>query len=337
MTTPIGFPPQRSQALLRNLLTDLRGAADVRREEAVTGRLADPALALGGRISEPLGIERALADIAEYRQSIALAETRAGATQIVLGEIAALVDDLANQTQLGLQSATTGGLETVAAVAEDGLIAAVSALNTRVGGRSVFAGDDGDQPALASAATIRAEVVTILEAAPDAATAEADLTIAFNAAGGLFETTLYGGGAGDAPAAEIAPGERVAHQTKADAPAIRDVLRAVATLSAAYAPDTALAPADRERLAEAALATLRNSVDPLNRLRAEIGSAEARIETVRARQVAEETALTAQYNAFTGADTLVAATELQAVEGQLEILFLTTARLSGLSLVNFLR
>ncbi|GMG83854.1 hypothetical protein LNKW23_30680 [Paralimibaculum aggregatum] len=335
--TPYGFPPQRTPALLRNLMTELGDTADIRREEAITGRLADPVAALDGRIGEALSIERALESIAGYRSSIALAETRAQATQAVFEQIRGLTDDLANQAQVALENQTTGGLEIASTVAGEALFTLTSALNTRVGGRSIFAGNAGDSPAIVEAGTILAEVTTIVEAAPNAGIAAADLRAAFDDAGGLFETALYLGGNGDAPSAEVAAGERVDHGARADDPAIRDLLRAVAALATAYDPDAVLTGDDRRKLAESAVRDLRDTVEPINRLSARVGVAEARIETVKARHVTEEAALTRSYNALTGADTLLAASHLQEVEGQIEVLFLTTARLANLSLVNFLR
>jgi flagellar hook-associated protein 3 FlgL len=115
------------------------------------------------------------------------------------------------------------------------------------------------------------------------------------------------------------------------------VLRSLATLGAAYDTANTLTEEQRDGLARRALDDLRNTPDPLNRIRARIGSAEARIETVKASHVANEAALTLGYNALAGRDTLEAASLLQETEGQLEILFLTTARMSSLSLANFLR
>ncbi len=337
MTTAIGFPPQRSAAILRAQLTELQETASQRRAEAVTGRLADPTAALNGRVGAPLAIERALGDIEGYRQTIALATTRADTAQGVIDQLRQMLDDVTNQAEIARQSGSQNGLETASALAAGFLNGAVSGLNSRIAGRSLFAGDAADMPALVDAETLRAEVVSVLQAAPDAATAEADLRVAFNTPGGLFDTTLYLGGSGDAPSAEIARDERVDYQARADEQVFRDFLRGMAVLSATYDPDVALAPADRATLLEGAIAELRNVVDPLNRIAARIGAVEGRIATVSARHTAEETALTRSYNDLTGVDSLVAATELQAIDSQLEVLFLTTARFSQLSLVNFLR
>ncbi|MEO0620637.1 MAG: hypothetical protein AAFU49_10120 [Pseudomonadota bacterium] len=334
---PIGFPAQSTSTLLRNLLSDLKGEADVARVEAVTGRIEDVPKALGGRVREPLELERDFSDLEQYRQIIAIAETRSAATQGAIENLRTLTDDLTNQATLALQNGTQNGLETMSRYADESLRSAISSLNTSIGGRAIFSGDAGDVLPLADAETIIAEVATLLSGATDATVASDAVRDAFNDPGGLFETTLYAGGTGDAPAAEIAEGERVNYQSRADEQVYRDITRNYAVLAVAYDPATALPDDVREGIAEAALLELRNAVDPLNRESARIGVAEERMDTMKARHIVTETALTESLNDLTGADALTAAARMQEVEGQLEILFLTTARLSQLSLSNFLR
>lgn len=337
MTTPAGFPPQRTPFVLQSLLTQLKDRADTTRVEAITGRAADPAAKLGGRVAEVIGIERALADIAGYREAIALAETRAGASQTSINGLRDMTDDLANTAAVALQSGLAGGLTTLSETAQDLLGSAIGALNISIGGRALFSGDAGDTTALADAETFLTEVRTLVAGQPDGEAAAAAVAAAFDDPGGLFETLLYGGGTGGAPAAEIAPGERVSVQARADEQPFRDILRAIATIVVANEAGGTV-PADMGRaLAEDAVGVLRSAVDPLNRVAARIGSSEERIADMSARYVAEEARLTLDYNAFVGRDALEAATQLQEVEGQLEILFLSTARFSQLSLANFLR
>ncbi len=337
MSSPIGFPADRNQFVVARLLDQLTTRADTRRVEAVTARVADPAAELGGRLREPLEIDRTIADISAYRQVIAISESRAAATQLVIEQMRGIIDDVSSQATVALQNGASNGVETMSALARDALGQAVAGLSSSIGGRAIFAGDRGDRSPLVDADTLRGEIVTLLEAAPNGAAGASAVNAAFTTPGGVFETTLYTGGNGDAPETEIAEGERVAYQARADEPVFRTVLASLGTLSAAYDPNVTLTAEDRRTLAEDALDDLRNAIDPLNRVAARIGSAEARIETVKARYVAEETALTRTFNDLVGADTLTAASELQAVEGQLEILFLTTARISDLSLANFLR
>jgi len=334
---PLGFPAQATQARLASLTAELRERSETAQREMVTGRHADTAAALHGQVGEVLRIEKSLADLEQYSQTIGLAEARTSSTQTALGHLDRLTNDLAGQAQIALQNGTSDGLETMSEQARQALESAVGALNTRFGGRALFGGDGGQTAALADADTILAGSAAVLTAAPSGGTGYADLATAFNSPGALFETSFYLGGTGDAPEAEIAPGERVAYHARADEQPVRDLLRNLAALAAAYDPSNALGDAERRAIAEQGLDGLRETVQPMTAVAARIGSAEARIATIKARNTATEASLTLSLDSLTGREDFEAATRLKSIEGQLETLFLTTARFSDLSLANFLR
>lgn len=334
---PIGFPAHPRHDLMGRLIADLRSRSDTAREEAVTGRHADPASALGGKVAELLDLERALRLNQQYREIIVFAESRATAVQGSLDALRNLAIDLAAEGQTALDSnlATVG--ETASAAARQALDAAVAALNSSYAGRGLFSGDSASGPALTNGATIAAETTAILEAVPTSGMGYADLTVAFESAGGLFDTDFYTGGSGDAPSSEIAEGERLAFAPRADDPAFRALLRDIAALAAAFDPANAVAPDQRRAVAAQAVAGLRNDVGALAGIAGRVGTAEARMAEVRARHEANQTALTQAYNGLAGRDQFEAAAELTALEAQLQTTYLTTARLANLSLANFLR
>ena len=193
----IGFPAQPRHDLMSRLISQIRGRADTARQEAVTGLLADPAAALGGKVSELLGLEQSLAEIAQYREIIGLAESRAGVIQGTLDVLRNLAVDLPVRGQAALDSNLGAVGETVSAAARQALGAAISALNVSFGGRRLFAGDAGNAQAVTALEVFMAASVPILEAGPTAGAAYANLSVQFSVAGGLFETTFYTGGSGD--------------------------------------------------------------------------------------------------------------------------------------------
>ena len=65
----IGFPAQPRHDLMSRLISQIRGRADTARQEAVTGLLADPAAARGGKVEVGEG---------PGRPSIPLATSTAG-------------------------------------------------------------------------------------------------------------------------------------------------------------------------------------------------------------------------------------------------------------------
>ena len=333
----IGFPSQSRQVEIQRRIALLRARINDTTDEAVTGRLSDPARSRNGRIAGILEMEKSLSDLGHYGEIIALSETRAMMTQTSLDQIRELVISTTTTAQTALAANSKVPLETVSQTAHQNLAATISNLNVALGGRSLFAGDAGDRGALVDIDTLRTATVPLLEAGPDAATAYAAIDAAFTAPGGLFETTLYTGGIADAPATEVATGERIGYAIRGDDEQLRPVLRDLAVLAAAFDPTNAITDADRAKLAGLAVDGLRNSVDGLAGLSARVGTAEQRIARVKARNIAEEAALTISYNNIAGRDQFSAVAELKSLEGQLESLFVTTTRIANLSLTQFLR
>ncbi|MGR3716825.1 MAG: flagellin [Thermohalobaculum sp.] len=333
----IGFPAQPRHDLMSRLISQIRGRADTARQEAVTGLLADPAAALGGKVSELLGLEQSLAEIAQYREIIGLAESRANVIQSTLDVLRNLAVDLPVSGQTALDANIGAAGVAISAAARQALGAAISTLNVSFGGRRLFAGDAGDTQAVASLEVFMTASVPILEAGPTAGAAYANLSVQFSAAGGLFETTFYTGGSGDAPATEVARGERLGFAPRADEAPVRALLRDLATLAAAFDPDNAIPEGDRRGLAELAIAGLRNNVAALTGMAGRVGAAEERMATIMTRHQASEAALNLAYIKLAGRDQFEAAAELTQLEAQLQITYLATARLANLSLVNFLR
>jgi flagellar hook-associated protein 3 FlgL len=337
MTLPLsGFPAQSRNDLMSRLVKNLRGNADVAREEAVTGRLADPAGAHHGHVAELLGIESSLATISQYGEILDLAATRAGAIQASLGALRDLAVDLHSSSLTALQGNNGIATETTSTAARQALTAAISALNISFGGRGLFAGDGGGL-ALAPAEAVFTASMAVVQAGPTGGAAYANLTVEFTLAGGFFDTGLYTGGFGDAPATEAAEGEQIAFAPRADEAPVRALLRDIAALAAAFDPANTLPAEERRSLATNAVSGLLNGVDDLAAMSARVGVAEERMSTLRARHEAANTALTRVFNKLAGRDQYEAAAELTQLEAQLQTSYITTARLANLSLASFLR
>lgn len=331
-----GFPAQPHMSRMSDLVRRVRRDSDETQMAAVTGRPADLAASLEGRVSEAMLIEKALADLEQYGQAIALAEARASVTQQSLDQAVHLGQDLTNSVSSLL---TNGTVENMKIVSEEGramLESTVSALNARLGGRSLFAGDAGVGPALTDAGTIYTASAAVLATGTTAPGAYSALEAAFTGAGGLFETTFYTGGTGDAPLVEVAPGETVDYSLRADEEAVRRVLLNTVIVAAAYDMTNGIPDEIRRDLLATANDKLHEAMDLTVNLQGRLGTAEARIATVKARNIAEDSALTIRFNDLAGADQYEEGLRLSEIEAQLETAFYTTARLSRLSLSNYI-
>jgi len=331
-----GFPAQPRQAQLARIISDLRNRADDERVAAVTGRYADVTAAREGRVNELMQIEKSITDLNGYAEAIALSEARADTMQQSLDRLSDIGQVLTDTTDLLTTNGTDANFEVVSAQARADLDVLVAALNVDFAGRALFAGDDAGTSSLIDPATMFTTSVAVLEAAPNSAIAYADLQNEFLNAGATFETTFYQGGTGRAPLTEVAPGETVDYTVKADEAAIRKVLFNTVVLAAAHDPTNAIPAAERRSLMEKGSAGMRSAISELTTIQARLGTAEARIATVKARNIAMEAAFTVQFNDLAGADDYAAALALTELDTQLETAFATTARLSNLSLVNYL-
>lgn len=331
-----GFPPQAAAARVNSVAAELRRRAETAQVETVTGRHVDPAKALDGKTGELFLIQKSLGDAQDRGRNLALAASRADTMQTALQGMRDQMELLLPSITTVLEFGTQPMRDTAATQASQSLDAIASALNVRFGDRALFAGDAGDRAAFARSDAVLADSLAVLNAAGDAVTAYADLTAAFDGAGGLYETQFYLGGTGEAPDVEIAEGERVAYGVRADDPAVRDLVRNVAVLALALDQDSGLAAPLRDELARLALGGLRNNVADMATVQSRLGVAEARISAATARNQAAETSLTISYNELAGRDQFEAAEELKALETQLETAYVTTARLSNLNLASYL-
>ena len=304
--------------------------------ELSSGQRADLGRATGGDFTPLADLGRSLRLTETFARTIADAGLAASARQSALGRVEAELDGMAPRL-LGL--ATGGSLQDMTlAVADAGdrLDQVVTALKTRLAGAALFAGNAPDRPALAPAGDMLAQLRPIAAAAPTAQALVDAVEDWFLAPGGGFETDAWSGGP-EGPAPAIL-GDGVAVQTGITArePALREVMAGLALAALAAEGAGPAGESDRRALVSAAALRLEHGEEALIRLRSDLGQSEARIEEARAATEAARSTLETETARLTGADPYSTATELESVEGRLEALYLLTARLSRLSLSEYL-
>lgn len=320
----------------RRAISDVRARLETSGEELASGRKRDLFAASGRDPSRLFAIEREQALAATNAEGLSIAAGRLTAVQASLGKMQSLAGTLGVELEASVARGDLPSARIQAAGAEEGLRNVVQALNGAFAGRSLFAGAAVDGPALAPADAILAEVGALLAAAPDAAAgiAAVDAWFADPVAG---YSAAYLGAVADAPEAGLGDGATAQIAVRADADEVRTLVKglalAAATVSPAYAgPPDAVA----DLLAAAAGASLQARDDVVS-LRAGLGLIEGRVEEASAAVAGRRNALDLAWNAATQRDPYEAAAEFQALEQQLEMTFAVTARLSRLSLNDFLR
>ncbi len=305
--------------------------------EMTTGQSANLVEALRGDTDQLFEIDRSLEILAQHSTGLSLAASRASATQLSLSTIqdstgtlgvdlsaAIAIGDLTSANQWG--SSANQMLETV-----------VGALNTSVGGRYIFSGAAEDTAPLIASENIIADVTALIDAAPDTATALADIEAYFNDPGGPFETMVYGGATEDAPGVLTPDGNRIDYMLRADAQPLRDMMRGLATAAAFGSSALAGSTPDAMAIYESAGALIQSADQDITALRANLGMDEENISKTQSFVAAETAAFQLARTELAGVDAFDAAARFADIENQLSSAYTVTARISNLTLTNFLR
>ncbi len=305
--------------------------------ELASGRHADIGRALGGDFSALADITRSLRLNESFTSSVTDAAFAAEGRQSVLERLSVEIDEYGPELLSVTGAGSPADLQRRLANGTERFETAVSALNTNLAGRSLFSADALDQTPLISGSEIMVELRTLVSGATDAATVEANVASWFQDAAGGYETLAWQGGDGQPPAVLLAEGQSTNTGITALDPAIREALTGLAIAALASEKAAPLAESEQRALVTGAAQRMISANGGIIELRANLGASEARIENARVAAQSARSSLEIEYGRLTSADPYRTATELEAVTTQLESLYILTARMSRLSLTEYLR
>ncbi|PLL14604.1 flagellar biosynthesis protein FlgL [Tabrizicola sp. TH137] len=333
MTGPI-LGDMSQYLFLRRQTSVTRSEVTTLSNDLASGTASDLARHLAGQTGIVAAIQTSLSRLSAFDQTIARATSRADAMQAALDKVDTAARSAANDL---LQAAGAGGaaLDTATAIGRAAFDDAVNALNTRIGDRSLFAGTATDRDALLAPEALLA--AARLAIAP--ATAPADIAAALDrwlADPAGFTATAFLGSS-DTTAIAVAEDIAVTLPVTAADPDLRGTFKGL--ILAALLSDSSFAG---DRAARAELATLAGSAliqsgDDRTAAAARLGVAQERIATAEARNSAEATALGIARSDLVAIDGYETASRLAEAQTRLETIYTLTARLSDLSLANYLR
>lgn len=316
---------------------ELRSALDKASMEVATGQKSDLAAATQGAVDTIFAIDKRLGNLDVFTNSIDISNARSSIAQNSLDQVDQALGEISVDVLAALERDDLRSARIFTQQSSVLLNSVVGALNIQIGGQSLFAGAAFDSPALAPAEQIMSDVQAIFAAAPDVTTAKNDLNTYFNDPLGGFATSTYQGSTVDAPKLSIGDGVDLNPFLRADNQALRDAVRIVATSAAiaegAFAGDEDAQKAILTAVSQDSIVTR----DEITYLRQDLGHAQSVIADTAADNAAERSALEMVRNDLTTVDPYKAATRVTELQTQLESLYLLTARLSGLSLANYLR
>ncbi|PHK93691.1 flagellar hook protein [Pseudoroseomonas rhizosphaerae] len=344
------------QAHIRGLETDLARLT----AEMSSGRKADPARELG--VGAAL-LYRLYDDIQQgeaLKNATSLAGERLKATQTALDSVGALMDQMSPEI-LKTDVLKGNGFAIIASNAREILGSMTDLLNTHWDGQNLFGGTDNAQPPIAPATALLgwAQDQKDLAAASGAldAAGAAGLIGSFDAMfanvqraadGSSFYGLVYRSASrtdmagstdaeSDAPSrVRIGAGETLEYNVRADNQSFRDAFKSLSLLSLLDAPAAELDEDARAALLDEAGELMRGARAQLTVLAGVLGSKQQRLSNVAAIQDRAIAAATAQINDLEGTDYYTVSDRIGTLRIQLEATYAITARLSELSLVNYL-
>ena len=326
-----------SSMRLRFLNADLKSRIGTLSTELASGKFSDQAKHLGGNLSRLGSVTRAMQTLEGFRISNSELTARGGDLQSSLAMVQQATKEAGAKAVTGANTQTAASIGSSASAAEQALETVVSAFNTKTAGRSLFAGQASNSGALISAPEILDELSVLVSGLSTAGDVEAVIDDYFNLTGGGFETSAYLGSVNPPGDVRISETETAGFAVSANAQGARDAISGLATAALLGRGILAGDLGEQSLLLKSAGEGMLSATEGIVSLRAEIGAVQARLEVVEVANSVRKTTLELELKNMVSRDGYETATELQSTEISLEALYLTTSRLSQLSLSRYLR
>jgi flagellar hook-associated protein 3 FlgL len=326
--------------LARNLMLQ-KTTASVKRDmnnaaQAVsTGLHADISRETRGDLGLLSSIGTSLARIEGWQANTTLLQVRLEVQQAALQGIDALATSLSTDMLVSSGAHSMSGLVAVGQQGLAGFATAIDMLNSIADGSYAFAGQNADRPPLLPADAILSELQTQISGLVFVQDIETAVNDWFNDAAG-FSAFAYQGGDPRA-AISVSESESIPGGVTAIDPGLLDTLSGLA-LGALLGQGVPAGPHEaRFHLAQRVGERLVSAQVDRTDLAASVGIAEQRVAQARTRLGAEASAFGQARAEIVAADPYEAALRLEETQARLEAIFMLTARLSRLSLTEYLR
>ncbi|NDW04877.1 flagellar hook-associated family protein [Jiella pacifica] len=345
----------------RNAVSKIQQELTIMQKQATTGRLADVGLTLGLRTSQSISLRSETESVARQLDTNAIISQRFSIMQNAMDSLAATGDSLLSS----LIANGSGDPGTTANIdqARASLQQFVGALNSSSGARFLFSGTATDQPSIsfptagggtadtyfegsqAQTATADAFTAVFGFSQDDAAVAdisESDLEAFLDGAFDDLFSTAPGGGwkdnwsnSGDGTTVNrISDSESIKTSYSSDEEAFRNIAKAYVMLS--DLGNANMNESARQLLTSRAIETLSKGLNQLTELRAEIGGSQSRLDIADETLAARKNVLTISISDLEEVDQYEASTRVTGLQTLLETSYALTARISRLSLLNYL-
>lgn len=323
--------------LSKQMQTKLRTSAESAGQEATTGLATNVAEQLGGASISVSLLDRKMELLAQHKHGIAEARVFASASQSVLARIHDQSSQVVNNLALVPQLQSVSELQVLSETAAQTMIDAVNSLNSRIGGKYLFAGSSTQTKPLPDGETFVAMLRTAVSGATTADEVSNAINAWFETSGGPFETFAYAGSATGFLEMPIGNGENAKFGLRADGDTIRDLFQALGVAALATDAFIGLGIADQKKLLKHGYDALLQVDLNLTEERAGLGLIEAKIENGKVATEIELGRMERDRLSMIGVDQFEAASKFEAAQQQLDVFYRIAARQGRTSLAEYLR
>ncbi len=333
----IGQSDLASAMKLSEQSTRTKATLEVVSSELSSGMKSNLVEATAGDLGKLFAIDRTISRLSSEVDAIQLAGGKTALAQTALGNIYENLVDFGPQLLSAVERGDMQSSKLIASDARHALGAVVTSLNVRYGRHSIFAGAALDQRAVAPTEVIISDISAIVAGAADSTAALAAIDDYFFSPAGGFETNVFLGATQNGPPFRGESGEIIEYAQRADSFGIRNAIRALTIAVIASDAPNFLDTSDQvDLLREAGNSAIVATGDVTN-LRETLGFAEGRIESAEARNRSMSGVFELERSSMISTDPYETATKFEALQIQLQTIYTITARLSNLSLTNYLR
>ncbi|MGV6806231.1 MAG: flagellin [Ruegeria sp.] len=322
-------------AMMRMKSGQLKAELTTLTDELSSGIVADIGRHLGGDLGYYADVESRLMQLDGF--DLAARETAqfAESTQTILDRISSVSSSAIARVLPAAASGDQIVRDDAATESRSDIETLVSALNGTSAGRSLFGGTATDRAPLITADTFLPTIQAALPPISDAATLISEVSLWFSDPVG-YDSAAYQGATTDLAPVAVADDISVSGSVRADAPEIKAVLEGMVIAALATDPAYGLIAADQTVVFDHASNLLLAAKGGISSLQSNVGVAQERVEVAATRNAASRIGYEQTRSALVGADAFDVATRLDDVQVRLEALYAVTARLSRLSMVNYI-
>lgn len=312
-----------------------RGEIQTLTKEVTTGLTSDIVKATRGQLGPIMGIDASLKRLDALKVGVSETAQVLASMQTSIDVLDQVSTDLSGAILAAVGSNSPLRLNAVAEQAEVALSAGISSLNLRLADRSIFAGNAFQSPAVESASDLLGRLMPQISGLTTADQVVQAVEAWFASPTG-YATQSYAGGdaVGWVP---VTADQKSEIDVTARDPALVATIGKLALGAMLNQGALAAHPSERSELARRVATGLLETQTDRALLSAHIGIQEGKVEAARVQNGVERTALGLARNEIAGVDEYEAASRLEQAQSQLEKIYAITARMSRLSLMEFLR